>query len=83
MRRNFQFTIRELLLLTLVAALLVGWFVDHIRFESTVSGWKIKADAAQEELTRNRMVSERQAALARAVAEAELRKRSAVQAESP
>lgn len=41
----FRFTIRELILLTLVAAIGVGWWVDRSRVAAWGTRWKSSNDA--------------------------------------
>jgi hypothetical protein len=40
----FRFTIRELVLLTLVVALSVGWWIDHFRSSDAIARLKIDND---------------------------------------
>ena len=39
----FRFTIRELVLLTLVAAMGVGWWLDHFQSDDRLVEWKAHA----------------------------------------
>jgi len=43
--KRFQFTIRELLLFIMIAALAAGWWIDHQRISSLmVQKWEYKVD---------------------------------------
>src|SRR4051812_14542632 len=50
-----KLTLRELFALTLIAALIVGWWIDHRRQAATIR----KAQKAQEELANARLEAER------------------------
>lgn len=58
----FRFSIRELMLVTLVVAMAAGWFTDRLMVNSEVSGLKAKLKPLEEE---HRMAEAAKAAMQR------------------
>src|SRR5690349_10974116 len=50
-RMRFRFTIRDLLLLTVVVALAVGWWLDHKRLDLAMNSRQIKTVDPKEKLS--------------------------------